>query len=97
MPPAIALEQAAPDAPWPALFEAADLDAKTFTQVTPKWLPYVFADATAAWEGPMPGRGDMRVRVEAASYRNHLVSFQIVWPWTQHRARTRRTEPGCSG
>jgi serine/threonine-protein kinase len=81
--PAIAAEDAPPAAPWPALFEAADLDAKTFTQTTPKWLPSVFADATAAWEGPMPGRGDMRVRVEAASYRNHPVSFQIVWPWTE--------------
>jgi hypothetical protein len=83
VPPAIALDQAAPDVPWPALFEAAGLDAKTFVQATPKWLPAVFADVTAAWEGPMAGRGDMRVRVEAASYRNHLVSFQIVWPWTQ--------------
>jgi serine/threonine-protein kinase len=83
VPPAIALTDAASAAPWPALFEAADLDAKTFVQTTPKWLPSAFADATAAWEGPMPGRGDMRVRVEAASYRNHLVSFQIVWPWTE--------------
>jgi len=83
VPPAIAPADAAPAAPWPALFEAADLDAKTFVQTTPAWLPPAFADATAAWEGPMPGRGDMHVRVEAASYRNHLVSFQIVGPWTE--------------
>jgi hypothetical protein len=83
VPPAIALENPAPEAPWPALFEVADLDSKTFTPATPKWLPHAFADATAAWEGPMPGRADMRVRIEAASYRNHLVSFQIVWPWTE--------------
>ena len=83
VPPAIALESAAADAPWPALFEAADLDARTFAPAPPKWLPPVFADATAAWEGPMPGRADMRVRIEAASYRNHPVSFQIVWPWTE--------------
>ena len=56
---------------------------ETFTPASPKWLPPVFADATAAWEGPMPGRADMRVRIEAASYRNHPVSFQIVWPWTE--------------
>jgi serine/threonine-protein kinase len=83
VPPAIALEDAAAAAPWPQLFEAADLDAKSFTQTTPKWLPPAFADATAAWEGPLPGRRDMRVRVEAASYKNHPVSFQIVWPWTE--------------
>ncbi len=81
VPPAIALGNAAADSPWPAGFEAADLDASTFAPATPKWLPPVFADATAAWEGPMPGRADMRVRIEAASYRNHLVSFQLVWPW----------------
>jgi len=82
VPPAIALENATAGSPWPALFEAAELDARTFTPTLPKWLPPVFADATAAWEGPMPGRADMRVRIEAASYRNHPVSFQIVWPWT---------------
>jgi hypothetical protein len=81
VPPAIALENSAADSPWPTLFEAADLDMKTFTPVTPKWLPSGFADATAAWEGRMPGRADLRVRLEAASYRNHPVSFQIVWPW----------------
>jgi Protein kinase domain len=82
VPPAIAQGNAAADSPWPAGFEAADLDASTFAPATPKWLPPVFADATAAWEGPMPGRTDMRVRIEAASYKNHLVSFQLVWPWT---------------
>jgi hypothetical protein len=82
VPPAIAAESAPVAAPWPALFEAAGLDLGAFTPATPKWLPPVFADATAAWEGPMPGRGDMRVRIEAASYKNHPVSFRIVWPWT---------------
>src|SRR5262245_52607056 len=83
VPPAIAPENSAAGPAWPALFEAADLDATMFTPATPKWLPPVFADATAAWEGPMPGRADMRVRIEAASYRNRPVSFQIVWPWTE--------------
>ena len=82
VPPAIAEENAATGSPWPALFEAAGLDLATFTPTLPKWLPPVFADATAAWEGPMPGRADMRVRIEAASYRNHPVAFRIIWPWT---------------
>jgi len=82
VPPAVVLDNAAAGSPWPALFEAADLDARTFTPAMPKWLPPVFADATAAWEGPIPGRAGVRVRIEAASYRNHPVSFQIVWPWT---------------
>ena len=82
VPPALAVDDAAPNAPWAALFEAAGLDLATFTPTSPNWLPPVFADATAAWEGPMPGRGEMRVRIEAASYRNHPVSFRIIWPWT---------------
>lgn len=93
VPPAIALENAAPSAPWPALFEAADLDMKTFTPATPRWLPPDFADAMAAWEGPLPGRADLRVRIEAASYKNHLVSFQIVWPWTEPPRMTASRTP----
>ena len=93
VPPAVALGNSAADSPWPTLFEAADLDPKAFSPVTPKWLPTGFADVTAAWEGLMPGRADMRVRIEAASYRNHLVSFQIVWPWTvpPHTDASQRT------
>ena len=40
---------AAPD--WPALLREAGFDAATFTAVTPKWVPPVFADARAAWTG----------------------------------------------
>jgi serine/threonine-protein kinase len=82
VPPAIAVENAPAASPWPALFEAAGLDPRTFTPTPPKWLPSAFADATAAWEGPVPGRADMRVRIEAASYKNQPVSFRIIWPWT---------------
>ena len=41
-----------------------------------------FADARAAWEGPFPGRPDIRLRVEAAAYRGRAVSFILVGPWT---------------
>jgi len=40
------------------------------------------ADARAAREGPLPGREDVRVRVEAASYRGRAVSFLLIGPWT---------------
>jgi len=76
----------APPAPapvWDALFEAAGLDQRTFTAVTPQWIPRDFSDATAAWEGPMPGRPNQKLRVEAAGYRGRITSFQIVWPWTE--------------
>jgi len=67
--------------PWDKLFAAADLDLRTFTAVPPRWTPFAFADATAAWEGPMPGRTNQRIRVEAAALAGRPVSFRIVWPW----------------
>jgi len=71
---------------WERLFEAAGLDQRTFAVATPQWLPRDFSDATAAWEGPMPGRAEQRIRVEAAAYQGRITSFQIVWPWTEpHR------------
>jgi serine/threonine-protein kinase len=83
VPPELASTPAAAAAPWQTMFEAADLDPKEFMPVAPQWTPRDFADSTAAWEGMMPGRQGQRIRIEAASFRNRLVSFQIVWPWTQ--------------
>ncbi|HJZ76663.1 MAG TPA: serine/threonine-protein kinase [Vicinamibacterales bacterium] len=67
--------------PWPRLFEAAELPLAAFTPVAPQWAPRDFADARAAWEGPLPG-SDVRVRVEAAAYRGRAVSFLLIGPWT---------------
>jgi serine/threonine-protein kinase len=69
--------------PWPVLFSLAELDQSMFTPVTPRWTPRDFADVRSAWEGPLPERPDIRIRLEAASFQNRVVSFQIVWPWTQ--------------
>jgi serine/threonine-protein kinase len=73
-------DNAAP--PWPQLFEAADLPMAAFSPVPPQWAPRDFADVRAAWEGPLPERPDVRVRVEAAAYRGRLVSFLLIGPWT---------------
>ena len=83
---------AAPD--WPALFDAAGLKMDAFTPATPQWTPREYADARAAWEGPLestPERPDLRVRVEAAAYHGRPVSFAIVGPWT--RATRMQTTP----
>jgi len=49
-------DRAADDAPppWPQLFDAADLPMAGFSPVSPQWAPRDFADARAAWEGPLP-------------------------------------------
>jgi predicted Ser/Thr protein kinase len=68
--------------PWPALFEAAGLPMAAFSPVAPQWAPRDFADTRAAWEGQLPGRPDIRMRVEAAAYRGRAVSFILIGPWT---------------
>jgi hypothetical protein len=68
--------------PWAKLFEAADLPMANFSAVAPQWAPRDYADARAAWEGTLPERPDLRVRVEAAAYRGRPVSFILIGPWT---------------
>ena len=72
---------AAPE--WPRVFDAAGLPFAAFTPAAPQWAPKNFADTRGAWEGSLPDRTDIRVRVEAASYRGHPVSFYIVGPWSR--------------
>ena len=83
----------APAPQWQTMFEAADLDPGAFTPVTPLWIPREFADAPAAWEGQMPGLSK-RIRLEAAAFRGRLVSFQIVWPWTEPAKAEASTRSG---
>jgi protein kinase-like protein len=71
------------EGPWPLLFEEAGLTMTSFSAVTPQWTPRDFADTRAAWEGPLPGQPDIRIRVEAASYRGQPVSFAIIGPWSR--------------
>lgn len=75
--------------PWPRLFEAAGLSMAAFTAAAPQWTPRDFADTRAAWEGALPDDPQIRVRVEAAAFRNQPVSFTIVGPWSRPtRGRT---------
>jgi hypothetical protein len=75
----------APAAPpnWDALFTLAELPRDRFTPATPEWPPRVFGDTRAAWTGTLPELGSMLFRVEAASYRGRVTSFQVIGPWTR--------------
>ena len=64
------------------LFAAAGLDMRTYTPVAPEWTPTMFADARAAWSGPIPGLPSASQRIEACSYRGRAVCFHPVAPWT---------------
>jgi serine/threonine-protein kinase len=68
---------------WAPLFAAAELSPGAFRSSTPQWTPITFGDARAAWEGTLPERPDVPIRVEAAAYRGRPVFFQVVGPWTR--------------
>jgi serine/threonine-protein kinase len=68
---------------WSRLFEEAGLDMTTFTRVAPAWSPRMATDVQAAWEGAIPERPDLTIRVEAAGYRGRPVSFFTLGPWVE--------------
>src|SRR5213076_1366442 len=72
-------DAASPAAPrWHELFDAAGLSREAFKPTDPQWTPRDFADTRTAWEGALPGRPDVSVRVEAAAYRGRPMSFYVV-------------------
>jgi eukaryotic-like serine/threonine-protein kinase len=68
---------------WQSLFDLAGMTASDFQPATPQWTPRGYSDERAAWEGPLPGWPEQRLRIEAAAYRGRPVFFQLVYPWTQ--------------
>jgi serine/threonine-protein kinase len=81
---------AAPD--WKRFFDAAHLDLTKFSASSPEWSPTTVVDSRAAWTGPYKDRNTLSIRVEAASFHNLPVYFEIVWPWTQPM---RTSDPGA--
>jgi len=68
---------------WSPLFTAAGLDRKGLKEVEPQWFPLAWGDSRQAWEGTWPGRTDLPLRVEAASFRGRPIYFQLIGPWTK--------------
>jgi eukaryotic-like serine/threonine-protein kinase len=77
-------------ADWPRLFTEAGLPLAQFTPVKPQWIPPVFSDVRAAWQGAYPDRPDVPIRVEAAAMSGKAVYLEIVAPWTAPRNEERR-------
>jgi tRNA A-37 threonylcarbamoyl transferase component Bud32 len=76
---------ATPSPEWTVLFAEAGLPIARFSPVTPQFIPPIFADVRAAWEGVYPDRPDVPIRVEAAAALARPVYFEIVAPWTRPR------------
>jgi hypothetical protein len=86
VPPQIEKADAAPSqaaADWTPFFSAAGLELKDLKPAAPKWFPLSWGDSRMAWEGTWPGRSDLPLRVEAASFRGKPIFFQLIAPWTQ--------------
>ena len=60
---------------WSRVFAAAGLDQTKFKPTQPKWVPLLYADERAAWEGPHVDHPQIPVRIEAAAFRNRPVNF----------------------
>jgi eukaryotic-like serine/threonine-protein kinase len=68
---------------WKPLFAEAALKFEDFKPAEPRWVPEVYGDERAAWEGTYAGVPQYPVRVEAAAYRGRPVFFHIYWPWNR--------------
>ena len=71
-----------PAADWQPLFAEAGLAIAQFSPAQPQWMPPIFADRRAAWQGTYPDRRDVPVRIEAAAVLGKPVYFEVVAPWT---------------
>ena len=78
-----ALQQAKIEPDWTALFAEAGLNIESFTPVTSEWLPPVYADRRAAWQGVYADHPDIPIRIEAAAQHGEIVYFQVVAPWDE--------------
>ncbi|UCE03883.1 MAG: serine/threonine protein kinase [Candidatus Latescibacterota bacterium] len=96
VPPQVDSLRAAQAFDFAPLFGAAGLDRQLFGVSEPRWLPPVYCDTRAAWEGTYADAPEEPLRVEAGSYGGRAVYFEVIGPWThptrmQPRARDRAT------
>jgi hypothetical protein len=66
---------------WNSLFTAAGVDLAKFTRTESRWVPLMYADERAAWEGPHVDHPEIPVRIEAASFKSRAVYFAVIFPW----------------
>jgi eukaryotic-like serine/threonine-protein kinase len=76
---------AAPASDWTSLLAEAGLPIAQLAPLKARWVPPIFADTRAAWEGAFPDRPDVPIRIEAAAAMGRPVYFDILAPWTRPR------------
>ena len=78
---------------WDPLFDAAGLDMSRFQLTSPQWQPLSGWDTRAAWKGTMAEVPDTEIRVEAASWRDRPVYFDVIGPWTRPARQQKFEQP----
>ena len=75
-------EEPAGSIDWKIVLDAAGFDQSKLTRAEPSWIPPVYTDARAAWDGAYPDRPEVKIHIEAAAAHGHPVYFQIFEPWS---------------
>ena len=66
---------------WNTLFDAAGLPMAQFTEAVPRWVPLAYSDERKAWDGRLPERPDVPIRVEASAFAGRPVFFVVTGSW----------------
>ncbi len=66
-----------------AVFDLAGLDAARFHSVAPVWVPPDYCESRRAWEGTLPSRTDIPLRLETGWHAGKLVHFERIGPWRE--------------
>ncbi len=64
-----------------AVFRAAGLDIKNFTETPPLLVPHHAADQVRAWKGPHPAIPDTPLTVEIATWKGRVTEALVEFPW----------------
>jgi len=83
--PPMETAEAAPESPafdWTPVLILAGLNPRTLTPAQTENAPATGADQQQAWTGTWPGRADLPLRVEAATWHGQPVFFKLFGPWT---------------
>jgi predicted Ser/Thr protein kinase len=66
-----------------AVFRAAGLDLKTFTETAPLMLPEHAADQLRAWKGPHPTIPNTELTVQVATWKGRVTEAVVEFPWVR--------------
>jgi serine/threonine-protein kinase len=66
---------------WSKLFAEAGFSQANFQVVESTWVPPHPYDLRAAWDGTYPLQPEIKIHIEAASYRGKPVYFEVINPW----------------